>query len=272
MSRTLNLLGTLLLCGCATLARVQVGGEISRPSAVALSPVVVVSDLPYAVAVESVAPDAIEAVVADGQEAPTVLDPVADGAFLRNDFVGNIRFGGGLIRTGSVALETRARLIQLQKPDALRQQGVDWLKGAVARLWSGADSVSAAPAPAAPSFHYQMARGTDEEDGHDNVNLPRTTLIPQPIAGALGKVLVPYLRAYYTHNGGWFLGQRWGCMAGARVDVVVVMYDDGRPVWWLEAAGRSLDSGTAQATTAELDAHLLDAERQVEAALAKQLR
>ena len=61
-------------------------------------------------------------------------------------------------------------------------------------------------------------------------------------------------------------------MAGARVDVVVVMYDDGRPVWWLEAAGRSLDSGTAQATTAELDAHLLDAERQVEAALAKQLR
>jgi hypothetical protein len=272
MARWLNLLGTLLLCGCVTVARVQVGGDISRPAGVSVSPVVVVSDLPYAGTAEAVAPDAIEAVVADGQDPPTVLDPVADGAFLRNDFVGNIRFGGGLIRTGSVALETRARLIELQKPAALRQQGVDWLDGPVTRFLGRAGNVARVAVPSAPSFRYQTARGTDEEDGHDNLNLPRTSLVPQPIAGAVGKVLVPYLRAYYTHNGGWFLGQRWGCMAGARVDVVLVLYDAGQPVWWVEAAGRSLDGATAQATTAELDEHLLDAEQQVEAALEKRLR
>ena len=269
MPRFLNILGALLLCGCATRARVQLAGEFSRPSGFALSPAVVVADLPYAVVAEAVVPDAIEGVVADGQEAPTVLDPVVDGAFLRNDFIGNIRFGGGLIRTGSVALETRARLIQLQRPVALRLQGVDWLNGTMARLFDGAAPV---PAPADASFQYQSVRGVDEEDGHDNLNLPRTSLVPQAIPGAVGKVLVPYLRAYYTHNGGWFLGQRWGCMAGARIDVVVVMYDEGQPVWWLEAVGRSLDSGVAQATTAELDAHLLDAEHQVEVALEKRFK
>lgn len=115
--------------------------------------------------------------------------------------------------------------------------------------------------------------GEDPEDGHDNLNLPRSHLVPVALdaAGMPGTWLVPYLRAYYTHNGGWFLGQRWGCMAGARVDAEVVLYVDGKPVWWMEATGRSLDKRTAQATTAELDQHLLNAERQVEDALSKGL-
>lgn len=266
----------LVLVGCERhVARVVEGGELVKPATVHVSPVVFVQDLP-GVPVPDVLPvSEVEALVGDdGQLPPTVLDPAVHGAFLRNDFVGNIRFGGGFVRTGAVALETRGRLIEPTASDALRAQAVSWLTSAtttaLAERHVAYDTATAAPAGLA--MRWQPVRGEDAEDGHDNLNLPRTTLVPLPIdPGAAGAWLVPYVRAYYTHNGGWFLGQRWGCMAGARVDVELVLYQDGRPTWWLELTGRSIDERTAQATTAELDQHLLNAEDQVEAALRKGL-
>lgn len=255
--------------GCAARARVSGVGAGHAGADVPWAPVVVVADLPAPPAAMAEAPGVVEAQLVDDAAPATPLDPVRDGAFLRNDYVGNIRFGGGIVRTGSVALETRARLIELQPLPTVRQQGVDWLSGV---LTDALGPATAAPLPATP-LRYAAARGADAEDGHDNLNLPRTGLVPEVVPGApAGRVLVPFLRAYYTHNGGWFLGQRWGCLAGARVDVLLVLYDAGRPVWWTEAAGRSLDGTVAQATAAELDQHLLEAERQVRAALRARLR
>lgn len=267
----------LMLLGCAHLeARVVHSGERVRPELISVSPVVVVADLPGAPAGAVPPVSGIESMVGDdGQAPPTVLDPVKDAAFLRNDLIGNVRFGGGFVRTGAVALETRARIIEPQPSDALRTQGTAWLTEATtaALLARGVDTTAVTSAPTGLALTWRPTRGEDPEDGHDNVNLPRTDLVPLALDPALmpGAWLVPYLRSYYTHNGGWFLGQRWGCMAGARVDVELVLYVDGRPVWWMEAAGRSLDERTAQATTAELDQHLLNAERQVEDALVKGL-
>lgn len=268
----MNRLWWIVVCGlslgCAERARVSTTGG-ARPGADApWAPVVVVADLPTPPPVAPEAPGPVEQQLVDDAAPATVLDPVRDGAFLRNDFVGNIRFGGGIVRTGAVALETRARLIELQPLPTLRQQGVEWLTGVLTERLGPA---TAAAWPTATLRHVS-ARGSDPDDGRDNLNLPRTTLVPEPVPDApAGRVLVPFLRSYYTHNGGWFLGQRWGCLAGARVDVLVVLYDGGRPVWWTEAAGRSL-GGAAQATPAELDQRLLDAEAQVRDALRARLR
>ncbi len=273
--RTLPFL--IFLAGCAHIeARVERFGERVRPGAITVSPVVVVADLPGAPIGSVAPPGEIESMVgADGQAPPTVLDPVADAAFLRNDFVGNVRFGGGFIRTGAVALETRARIIEPQPSDALRTQGTAWLQSATTAALADRriDIVDASAPPAGLTLTWRPTRGEDPEDGHDDVNLPRTGLVPTAVDASTlpGTWLVPYLRAYYTHNGGWFLGQRWGCMAGARVDVELVLYVEGKPIWWMEAAGRSLDEKVAQATTAELDQHLLNAEQQVERALEKGL-
>ncbi len=273
-----KLLPVVLLAAACTRAEVRVEqfGAAVRPATVMVSPVVVVSDVGGAPAVVIGAVTAVESLVGDdGQSPPTVLDPVEDAAFLRNELVGNIRFGGGFVRTGAVALETRARIIEAEPSDALRAQGTAWLTTATRAALYARHVVNEAAVkpPENLALSWLPVRGEDPEDGHDNLNLPRSHLVPVPLDAVAmpGTWLVPYLRAYYTHNGGWFLGQRWGCMAGARVDAEVVLYVDGKPVWWMEATGRSLDKRTAQATTAELDQHLLNAERQVEDALSKAL-
>jgi hypothetical protein len=82
-------------------------------------------------------------------------------------------------------------------------------------------------------------------------------------------VLVPYLRAYYTHNGGWFLGQKYGCMGGARIEVFLVLYDttQKRWVWTFDATGRQFGERVGQPTTAQMDQYLLDAQTQIEEAM-----
>lgn len=205
--------------------------------------------------------------------APTVLDPARDAAFLRNHYTGNVRFGGGLIRTGPVALEARARLIEFSLQDACAEQGRRWLTGALQAAlarrrvdWSPAPTANAPPPP-----EIVPARGLHPDDGRDNLNLPRASLRaslwPDPPARS---VLVPWLGAYYSHNGGWFLGQQYGCMGGARIGVMIALYWDGAPVWQMEATGRFVE-GAATPSTAELDQFLLNAEAQVEAALSREL-
>lgn len=131
---------------------------------------------------------------------------------------------------------------------------------------------------AAPPPERVRLRGLHPDDGHDNLNLPRTVLAPGPVPAipeGLGArwLLVPYLRSYYVHNAGWFIGQDEGCMAGARVDVFLVLYDlaEGRAAWWMEATGRHIQPHVGQPSTAEQEQYLLWAEEQVERALRRGL-
>jgi hypothetical protein len=197
--------------------------------------------------------------------APTVLD-VTDplhSAFLRNELLGNVRFGGGFIRSGASALEVRARLIELGDMERLGGQGTAWLHEQVEALVARTPHRDAPPI--AGPLERRPKRGLDPEDGHDNVNLPRTELVPGSIAEAgPGWLLVPYLRAYLTHNGGWFVGQEYGCLGGARVEVLLVLYRDGAPTWWQAATGRVVNHAHGQPSGAEMDQFLLEAEDQVE--------
>ncbi|MDP2317430.1 MAG: hypothetical protein Q8P41_31385 [Pseudomonadota bacterium] len=260
----------------------RVDGTMARAiqaEGVSIAPVVRVQELPAPPIAPSAAMGQIEAELREGEEhlpAPSLLDVTnpRDAAFLRNEYFGNIRFGGGFVRTGDVALEVRARLIEFGLDDRYAADGSAWLRDALPRVLDAEKVPVGAPVAAvAPVPERRRFRGLHPEDGHDNVNLPRTELIPAPLddaarAAASGSrwVIVPYLRSYYTHNGGWFLGQTFGCTAGARLEALVVLYDttSGRPVWSMPLLGRHIQAQKGQASTAELDQYLLWAEAQAE--------
>ncbi len=254
-----------------------------RAAGVAIAPVVRMQDLAAPPLPPSAAMGRIEAGLREGEEhlpAPSVLDvnDPQDAAFLRNEFFGNVRFGGGFVRTGDVALEVRGRLIELGLDGSYAENGTSWLRDALPRVLDRHDVPIGAPAPTvAPIPERRRFRGLHPEDGHDNVNLPRTDLVPTPLDvgaasdGGARWIVVPYLRSYYTHNGGWFLGQTFGCTAGARVEALVVLYDavSGRPVWSMPLVGRHIQAQKGQATTAEMDQYLLWAEASAEEQLAR---
>jgi hypothetical protein len=235
--------------------------------------VVLVKDLPAPPLPELPPPGEIEAGIDLAHlPDPTVLDRDKDAAFLRNTYIGNILFGGGFIRTGHEALEVRARLIEFSLQEPYREQGRYWLQQSVEQLlierrmeYSMLESFEV------PEIEYIPVRGLHPEDGRDNVNLPRTTLVPKSLKEPVSApTLVPYLKSYYTHSGGWFLGQQYGCMGGARVEVLVVLYQEKSPVWWMEATGRFME-GDGMPSRAALDQYLLWAEDQVEAILKRDL-
>lgn len=251
-----------------------------RRDGVGVAPVVLVRDLPAPPLPPAAAPRAVE----EGLEIahlppPTVLDPARDAAFLRNDYVGNVRFGGGFVRTGDVALEVRARLIEFGSEDTLAEVGRVWLAGAVAEALDARKLRVTRVELAAPPPTHVPVRGQHEDDGRDNLNLPRLRLRPAPLpeadrpATAPRWLLVPYLRAYYTHNGGWFLGHQWGTTGGARVEVLLALYDGttGQPAWWMEATGRHIQGAVSQPSTSELDQYLLWSEDEVEESLRRGL-
>ncbi len=265
----------LFLIACA--ARLPTHGAVPRDlHQVGLADVQLVRDIPAPGAPPRPTSAPMRAALDDGLAPPTVLDPDADGPFLRNDYTGVVQFGGGFVREGEVALETRARLLTFSEQDSYATLGRAWLGDTVARVLRAKDlhvvplHVSPVPVTRTPR------RGSHPDDGEDNVNLPRVELTPGPIAPS-GEgpawVVVPLLRTYLAHNGGWFLGQEHGCMAGARIEALVVLYDarSGAPVWWATATGRHLDERTAQATRAQLEDYLLAAEGQVARELGRRL-
>lgn len=226
-------------------------------------------------------PTEIEARLRLGEEylgIPTVLDPAEpqSAAFLRNDYIGAVRFGGGLIRTGETALEVRARLIEFSAQPDLRQQGAAWLDETARAVLAGSKVPVLAPAGGfvPPPVIRRPIRGFNEEDGHDNLNLPRVAIEPaaaEPGADGPRWVMVPYLRGYVMHNGGWFLGQEWGCPGGARVEALLVVYDrrSGQPAWWQAATGRHIQEMKSQPSRAQMDQFMLWAEDRVEVAFEK---
>ncbi len=235
---------------------------------VGLAPVVFVMDL-SAPHLEVRGPSRLEESVQLAHLPPaTVLDPNdrREGAFLRNEFVGNVRFGGGVVRTGEVALEVRARIVELGQDDAYRAQAARWLTGVAGAALADA-RIDAVPLTldALPDVERVPFRGAHPLDGHDNLNLPRSSLragaLPARAEGPRWGV-VPVVRSYLSHNGGWFLGQEWGTSGGARLEAGIVVYDlrSGRPVKQVWATGRVVSEMDGQPSRARLDQYLLEAE------------
>ncbi len=217
MKPHLGLLGLLALCAC--------GPENIH----------IVSGNPMAQAMPSVALAEPVLLVELG-----ALEPM--DAFHEGVFVGNIWFSGGYelmaeednqVRSVGVALSD-----QLAYAEQVRTVVADGFAGLLTERGATWQPIEAPLLRAVRSPRRTTVRGSGPFDGRDNQNLPRFDLQPMPLEAAslpqlpqgTQAVLVPLVVQYYTHNGGWFVGQGNGCAAGARMRVLWALHDadDGR--------------------------------------------
>jgi len=260
-----------------------------RTEAIAVAKPMTAADLPAPPLAEGPPPDSVSQMVQDVAENlpdPTYLDPLnpRDASFLRNDWVGNIRFGGGFVRLGSVGVEVRARLVELNQEEEYEQQSLLWIDRAVkASLQKRKQPALTVEGLTDLEPVREKVRGRHPDDEHDNLNVPRTQVSPPVLSADQRKaarersegrrwLLVPIVRNYYSHNAGWFLGQDYGCMSGARAEVLITLYDldTGEPAWWLKTEAKTIER-TGSPTRTDLDAYLLEVEEQTQKQLDKWL-
>jgi hypothetical protein len=283
-----------LLVGCAHVPPAHHGGgwdvaaRSVRRDGIALAPVTFVADLPAPPLTPPGAPSAvqIQLEVGDPGPPPTILD-TADpqhAAFLRNDRVGNVRFAGGFIYVDGRGVDVRARLVELGYDAEYRQQAEQWLKATVDdALARRKVRVARVPAGSLPGPDRLPSAPPKDRIGQDDANNPVTVLRPQPLSleqrqafaaasGGRTVLLVPMVRTFVSHNGGWFVGQTWGCKAGERLELLLVAYDlgTGEPIWWHAPFVQHFEK-TSTPSSAEIDAGLAVARRDLERQLRKRL-
>jgi hypothetical protein len=174
------------------------------------------------------------------------LEPM--DAFHQGFYVGNIWFSGGFELMPEEDNQVRSVGVDLQDTEPYAGQARSVVGDTFTSLlvdhelsWQAIqDSVERAVS----TPRKLLTRGSGPFDGRDNQNLPRFGLQPLPLdVGELPElppgtsaVLVPVVVHYYTHNGGWFVGQNLGCAAGARVRVLWSLHDamNGRVLTWGE--------------------------------------
>lgn len=252
----------VLLAGCAARKDLTVQESVPpglEPATVALLPAVLLAELPGAI-------------------------PEGEDAFTAGVFVGNVVHSGGYIfdgdETGADAgLPVRSKSIELNAQDAYIRSVKAWTDArfseALRETGLQVLPLGALPPDALPTPTRAPRRGSDPQDGTDNVNLPRFDLsaapwpeAPRHAAGA-DVVLLPVVVLYYSHNGGWFVGQRMGCGSGARMRLFWAVYDGktGAPLGWQDVEARHLDAYLMTPNKAQLEDHLIAVEERVGAEL-----
>jgi hypothetical protein len=211
------------------------------------------------------------------------LEPME--AFHRGYYVGNIWFSGGFELLAEEDDQIRSVGVDLKDVEEYQTQAIQVVGDTFAALlsaraldWRPIDT-SVERALQAP--RWTPLRGTGPFDGRDNQNLPRFELQPLPLdAGELPElppgsatVLVPMVVHYYTHNGGWFVGQALGCAAGARMRVLWSLHDagNGRVLTWGEVGVQHQQEYYYSPNSAELEDYQLIVEAELRAWLDEQL-
>lgn len=230
----------------------------------------------------------------EGPEAPRKLGTVAladtvllteleglegEDAFRRGIYVGNVIMRGGYVTEDDpeYGMQVRAKEYdfgsQAEHADTVRT----WSDAAFAEMLQDGKVVYRRAEVSVPEPRRARVRGSHPQDGTDNVNLPRFSLEPEPLAPnsveGVDQVLVPLVVRYYSHNGGWFIGQEYGCGMGARLRVLWTLYDNasGAPIAWGEVDARELDNRVASPSSAQLEDALLSVEAAVAREIGKQL-
>ncbi len=195
-------------------------------------------------------------------------------AFHQGYFTGNIWFSGGYELMPEEDNQVRSVGVDFAEEVPYSQQAAQITEDSFASLLTE-HSVSWQPvgqavdrAVVAP--RRVPIRGTGPFDGEDNQNIPRFDLTPLALdAGSLPElppgtqaILVPIVVHYYTHNGGWFVGQTNGCPAGARLRVLWSLHDsgDGRVLTWGEVGVQHLQEYYYSPNAQELQDYLLAVE------------
>jgi hypothetical protein len=242
-------LALLLACTSPELRHIE-GPAAAMPAAIGLSP---------AVTLHALAP------------ATATLDALYAG-----EYVGDIWFSGGFARMESLDNQVRSVGVELRNQDRYQEQACAWIDGVFASLldareipWVPLSSALQPPRPLRTNI-----RGSGPLDGTDNQSLPRFDLRPLPLQSAptlpagTQAVLVPIVVHYYSHNGGWFVGQEIGNPAGARIRVLWSLYgSDGQVLTWGEVGTRHFEEFFYSPNQVQVQDYLIAAEE----VLARQL-
>ncbi len=206
-------------------------------------------------------------------------------AFRSGTYIGSIWFSGGFEIMPEEDDQVRSVGVDLKHPEAYVEQVRQVVGDGFATLLTD-HQLSWQPLDHDVGRAYSSprripVRGTGPFDGEDNQNLPRFDLQPLPLdPGELPElppgtsaVLIPTVVHYYTHNGGWFVGQDNGCSAGARMRVLWGLHDahDDRVLTWGEAGVQHLQEFHYSPNTAELQDYQLIVEAELTSWLDEQL-
>ncbi|MFT5684471.1 MAG: hypothetical protein ACI8RZ_005412 [Myxococcota bacterium] len=237
------MLPLLLACGNPALRHIE-GPAAAIPPGIALAPAVLLYTLPDAVG-----------------------EP-----FYAGEYVGDVWLSGGFVRFEEFDNQPRSVNLELRHEDRYAEQATGWLDGVFANLlderaipWA---PMTAEVVPARPM--RTDVRGSGPLDGTDNQNLPRFDLRPLPLTApptlppGTDAVLVPMIVHYYSHNGGWFVGQGIGNPAGARIRVLWSLYgDDGGVLTWGDLGTRYLEPYFYTPNQAQLQDYLIEVETEI---------
>ena len=234
------------------------------------------------------------AAVLDGEGVLAVAPPVIlsdvpgaveEDAFAEQMIVGHVHLSGGYIELETDrGIQYRSKNVELGAEEGMRAQVKRWLGEVIReivteRVDGRARFLERFDPAALPAPRRRYARGSGPLDMRDNQNLPRYALeaVPltekaraalPPLDGARW-LLVPVVVYYYSHNGGWFIGQTLGTGGGARGRIFWVVYDleSGRPVDSGEVEARRVEKYVFSPNSAQIEDYLIS----IEEALAREL-
>ncbi|PJZ68249.1 hypothetical protein CH373_04455 [Leptospira perolatii] len=154
-----------------------------------------------------------------------------------NTFVGFVYFSGGLVRIQKdLGVQTTTKNIELKSQSEFRKLSSDWIDSSISSLLRK-KAYNLSPYSSKITFQKPKLRkdySLSEDNGQDNINVPKIEYIFEELSKesseALSKsgakyAIIPLVQYYYGNNAGWFIGQDWGCMAGARIGVQILVYD-----------------------------------------------
>ncbi|MDF1562513.1 MAG: hypothetical protein P1V51_05695 [Deltaproteobacteria bacterium] len=265
----------LLLGACSSVDLIVRQGppsdfEVQR---IAVAPPVVLARF-----VEAAAPPGIDA------EAPPIDHPVFEAGY----YVGHLHMAGGYVVVESErGMQYRSKTIAFNDEARYRGLATEWLERAVddALIWKRINHLGIEPLPdeAVPLPRKREVRGSRPLDLRDNQNLPAFDLEPGELDEARRAalpdlkgaplLLIPFLTHYYSHNGGWFVGQTYGTGAGVRLRIFWALYDvsTGRTLRWGEIQGRHIEPYVNSPNSTQIDDYLLEAEAEVSKELRRRL-
>lgn len=198
--------------------------------------------------------------------------------FNANQFTGEIFFSGPMITDNNGLVHSEKRRLANRSEYATRI--IAELRRRIETAPLPRSTKSALAAPALPlSIEKSIAREKHPADGTDNVNLPRMQFdVRWDTARAAnvspGLYLVPIVRHYYGHTGGWFNGQTFGCGAGVRISVAAYIFDSGsgNAVFYFAAEDREIREYNFRSDTVQMSQELARLEERVLRDLIRELR
>ena len=150
--------------------------------------------------------------------------------------VGFVRHRGGYVREKGVDAYYRSKHIKIEEPERLQKRVKGWTADAVDEALDLREIPRVPMADFSPEIiplpEQYRKFGEASEDGKDNVNNPYIYFRPAKVfkgelptsARDANAVLIPIVVYAYLHNAGWFIGQEWGCTAGARFRILWLLY------------------------------------------------